>query len=475
MICNMCGSTNEVGAKFCSRCGHDLQNKDNKIEDNVHNSVIRRSIKKDAKLKNKRALYGTVTLLIGIPIVICAVYFFVVLFPLMQNVVPSFGTILSSSLIFFLLILVYVIISIFLNFGIVKSSLDISRDKQVTLKDVLNSSFKNISACLKIFALTFIMNVIIGILAIIPIIGLIADIALVVYFIPVITMVTFMLADNPNDNMSLTDLVKKGMEIIKNHRIEFYGLILSFAGWFILSIFTAGLLMIWLMPYMNVSLANLYRRLTKETKFEDSSEGLSNGAIIGITAILYVLFFASIIIILIKYAIPQIEKNEDKEIQIYDDFDYNYDYDYDYDDTLDEEEDYSKNIQIISGLNIYIPDGYSRTTVDGYDEAYQSLYGDVIIGVITQKIGSHTNLSDFTSNYKSIMNDNYTCGISTNKKLNGTDWEIFDCGDDSITLTNYMTLRDNKIYAVIVTHIKSSSSEVNDELEIIEDNLSFVY
>ena len=98
-----------------------------------------------------------------------------------------------------------------------------------------------------------------------------------------------MLADNPNDNMSLTDLVKKGMEIIKNHRIEFYGLILSFAGWFILSIFTAGLLMIWLMPYMNVSLANLYRRLTKETKFEDSSEGLSNGAIIGITAILYVL------------------------------------------------------------------------------------------------------------------------------------------------------------------------------------------
>ena len=48
MICNMCGSTNEVGAKFCSRCGHVLQNKDNKIEDNVHNSVIRRSIKKDA-------------------------------------------------------------------------------------------------------------------------------------------------------------------------------------------------------------------------------------------------------------------------------------------------------------------------------------------------------------------------------------------------------------------------------------------
>lgn len=99
----------------------------------------------------------------------------------------------------------------------------------------------------------------------------------------------------------------------KNHRIEFYGLILSFAGWFILSIFTAGLLMIWLMPYMNVSLANLYRRLTKETKFEDSSEGLSNGAIIGIIAILYVLFFASIIIILINYAIPQIEKKREKK------------------------------------------------------------------------------------------------------------------------------------------------------------------
>ena len=67
MICNMCGSTNEVGAKFCSRCGHVLQNNDNKIEDNVHNSVIRRSIKKDAKLKNKHALYGAIAMLIGIP------------------------------------------------------------------------------------------------------------------------------------------------------------------------------------------------------------------------------------------------------------------------------------------------------------------------------------------------------------------------------------------------------------------------
>lgn len=466
MICNMCGNQNELEAKFCSQCGHEMKNQNN--ENNIPGSIIRKSIKQEAKLKNKKPLCGLISLMIVIPILIFASYFFIIILPMINNEMPSFGTIVISFLVFFLLILTYIILSIFFNFGLIKSSLDISRGKQLTLKEVISSSFKNAVACLKLIAITAIMNIILGLISVIPIIGIIAGIVLVIYFIPVIVMVNFILADNPKTNMSLTDIVKQGMNIIKNHRVEFYGLLFSFAGWFILSIFTAGLLMIWLIPYLNVSLANFYRHLTKEETFQTAKKGLSNGMIIAITVTLYILFVALAVILLISYK-PNIEKSINSEININDNYNYQ---DYDYDDTTDKTNPL-KNIKSISGLNIYIPEGYSKTTVDGYNEAYQSLYGDVIIGVVTQDIGTFASLSEFTDGYKSIMNSSYTCGLSKAKNINQTDWEIFDCGDDNVTLTNYMTLKENKIYAVIITYANSSLSDVNKNLNDFEENLSF--
>ena len=44
--------------------------------------------------------------------------------------------------------------------------------------------------------------------------------------------------------------------------MEYFLLILSFIGWSILGAFTFGILYIWLIPYMNATMANYYRSLT---------------------------------------------------------------------------------------------------------------------------------------------------------------------------------------------------------------------
>ena len=64
MFCKNCGFQNAEGTKFCVSCGTNLTEdtqqapKPNVTSEDVHNSVIRKSIKKAAKSKPKGALIG---------------------------------------------------------------------------------------------------------------------------------------------------------------------------------------------------------------------------------------------------------------------------------------------------------------------------------------------------------------------------------------------------------------------------------
>lgn len=58
MYCSHCGSKNEENSEFCSSCGKELikvkeQNKQDRSTRPIHNSIIRKSIKKDAQKKIK--------------------------------------------------------------------------------------------------------------------------------------------------------------------------------------------------------------------------------------------------------------------------------------------------------------------------------------------------------------------------------------------------------------------------------------
>ena len=79
-------------------------------------------------------------------------------------------------------------------------------------------------------------------------------------------------------DVSITRALRISIEITKGHKWDLFVMYLSFLGWAILSVFTLGILNLWLIPYMNMTYVNAYHALMKEAletgriKPEDLSE-----------------------------------------------------------------------------------------------------------------------------------------------------------------------------------------------------------
>ncbi len=72
----------------------------------------------------------------------------------------------------------------------------------------------------------------------------------------------FVLYDEPKLPIGAT--LMKSFDMMADYVIEYFILILSFIGWFILGLFTLGILYIWLFPYFAVTLALFYDKIKKE-------------------------------------------------------------------------------------------------------------------------------------------------------------------------------------------------------------------
>ena len=108
---------------------------------------------------------------------------------------------------------------------------------------------------IRIFLAEFLVNLATGIgmiLLIIP--GIIIGSGLV--------MTGFILKDDKE--ISAVDAMKKSWEMTDGHKGALVWLFLSFLGWIILSMFTLGIGMLFLYPYMQTALANCYEDLKAE-------------------------------------------------------------------------------------------------------------------------------------------------------------------------------------------------------------------
>lgn len=74
-------------------------------------------------------------------------------------------------------------------------------------------------------------------------------------------MVYLVYLDNPT--LSYKEVLRKSKEMMKGHKWEYFILGVSFIGWAILGVFTLGILYLWLIPYMEISLCIFYDRLVK--------------------------------------------------------------------------------------------------------------------------------------------------------------------------------------------------------------------
>lgn len=64
---------------------------------------------------------------------------------------------------------------------------------------------------------------------------------------------------------SFVDYITMSRQLMDGHKFEYFVLQLSFIGWWLLVLFTAGLAAFWVVPYQNATMMAYYDNLTKET------------------------------------------------------------------------------------------------------------------------------------------------------------------------------------------------------------------
>lgn len=62
---------------------------------------------------------------------------------------------------------------------------------------------------------------------------------------------------------SLTDFITRSRQLMDGHKAEYFVLQLSFIGWFLLGLITAGIAFIWIIPYYHLTMASYYRNLAE--------------------------------------------------------------------------------------------------------------------------------------------------------------------------------------------------------------------
>jgi len=144
--------------------------------------------------------------------------------------------------------IVSLLISALFELGYLNIFLKISRNEEVEVSELWSKT--------NMFVPFILATVLIGLfttlwtlLFIIP--GIIASIKY--------SMTYYILLDNTE--MDAREAINESKRIMDGHKMDYFILGLSFLGWVILGLFTFGILYIWLMPYMSVTMCNFYNSI----------------------------------------------------------------------------------------------------------------------------------------------------------------------------------------------------------------------
>lgn len=132
-----------------------------------------------------------------------------------------------------------------LALGLAVFSLSISRNQDAKLEQIFQG-FNNFGTALGAYLLMVLFILLWMLLLIIP--GIIAAISY--------SMTFYILADN--NSISAMDAIDKSKKMMDGYKWKYFCLGLRFLGWALLCILTLGIGFLWLMPYMQVSMAKFY-------------------------------------------------------------------------------------------------------------------------------------------------------------------------------------------------------------------------
>lgn len=163
------------------------------------------------------------------------------------QIVPFLGSILSA------------LISGPLLLGYAIFSLSISRNKKTKFEYAFEG-FNNFGIALGTYFLMFIYVFLWTLLFIIP-----GVIALFSY-----SMAFYILADD--DSIGAVEALKKSKELMKGNKLKLFYLMLRFLGLTFLCLLTFGIGFLWLIPFVNVTLAKFYDDIKPQEEIEIESE-----------------------------------------------------------------------------------------------------------------------------------------------------------------------------------------------------------
>ena len=144
--------------------------------------------------------------------------------------------------------IVVTIISALLYAGYYKYVLNFIRTGKFEFSDILNTIKERWLHILIATVLTTIIVSLCSLLFVIP--GIIMALAY--------SMVILLVIDT---DVTGSDALKKSREMMKGYKWNYFVFMLSFIGWFILTPFTLGILLIWLVPYYTVAEILYYDKL----------------------------------------------------------------------------------------------------------------------------------------------------------------------------------------------------------------------
>lgn len=184
--------------------------------------------------------------------------------------------------------IVSTIISVPLSYGLVISMFKLNDNSEVGYFDFFSNGFSNFAKAWSISLHTIIkliIPVILFFVSLIPsiygmnsenivliIIGTILNIAAILYVI--VKQYSYRLAifvQIDNSEMKGKEAVEKSAALMNGKVWSLFCLDLSFIGWAILSVFTLGIGMFWLAPYMRISEINFYRNLVGEVSTQEDT------------------------------------------------------------------------------------------------------------------------------------------------------------------------------------------------------------
>ena len=135
-----------------------------------------------------------------------------------------------------------------ISIGLATYSLAIANQKDYSYNQIF-TGFKYFFKALFLFLL-FNISFLIGIICLI-----IPGIIIALMF----SQIFFIMAEDPQ--IGVIDAFKKSASLMKNKKLQLFGLVLRYFGLYILGIFTLGIWWLWLTPQMYVSLAIFYKEL----------------------------------------------------------------------------------------------------------------------------------------------------------------------------------------------------------------------